>query len=520
MDSDEEKRFMGRTSINVLTNTLRTVLMALIGLLLVPYYLENLGTAAYGIIPLATTMTSYVMILCDSLTYSSSRYSVLALHKGDDEQSNIAINTAFFGVLRVCILLIPVVLILSYVSPYVFSVPDDMDMEVQILFLGVLASSLIVAVASSLECVLQARNKLYIVYIIRMAYAVIQLLMIVLMFNTSTPSLAQVGMSYIVSSAILFVLLYIAAKRNYRGLRIRRRYFSTKTFKEMGTLGLWSIIEKLGGMLYIQISLVLVNLYLGAEEEAGFAIVSSMISMIHTACFSLTAAIPPLIYKCYAEEDIKGLLEMSISGIKVTLLILAFPVAMVIVFAPQILTTWVGVQHEGLADLVRIAFLSDMLYCSSTVIDGIPMAYGKLRSIAIVTIGAGLMNTVGALMVLWYTDYGMEGVMWVWVVAVAVRAMYMFLFTEYLMKVKYRNFLWPLIYGHLVMAVSVGLLFILADLVDVEPTWIYIIPFFIILFLIYLIPMYNLLLNARDRSIVLSMLPRTITDRMPVFMKR
>ena len=110
MDSDEEKRFKGRTSINVLTNTLRTVLMALIGLLLVPYYLDNLGTAAYGIIPLATTMTSYVMILCDSLTYSSSRYSVLALHKGDDEQSNIAVNTAFFGVLRVCILLIPLVI--------------------------------------------------------------------------------------------------------------------------------------------------------------------------------------------------------------------------------------------------------------------------------------------------------------------------------------------------------------------------------------------------------------------------
>ena len=511
---------MGRTSINVLTNTLRTVLMALIGLLLVPYYLDNLGTAAYGIIPLATTMTSYVMILCDSLTYSSSRYSVLALHKGDDEQSNIAVNTAFFGVLRVCILLIPLVIALSWVSPYVFSVPDDMDFEVQLLFLGVLASSLIVAVASSLECVLQARNKLYIVYIIRIVYSVSQLLLIIAMFNASTPSLADVGLSYIVSSVILFALLFVAAKRNYPQLRIRRKYFSSKTFKEMGTLGMWSIIEKLGGMLYIQISLVLVNLYLGAEEEAGFAIVSSMISMIHTACFSMTAAIPPLIYKCYAEEDIDRLLKMSVSGIKVTLLILAFPVALVIVFAPQILTTWVGAEHEGLTELVRIAFLSDMLYCASAVIDGIPMAYGKLRSIAIVTLGAGLMNTVGALVVLWFTDYGMEGVMWVWVVAVAVRAMYMFLFTEYLMKVKYRNFILPLIYGHVVLAVSVGLLFILADYVDVESTWLFLIPFCLVLFLVYLVPMYALLLNGQDRQIVLSMLPSAITDRMPAFMKK
>ena len=193
---------------------------------------------------------------------------------------------------------------------------------------------------------------------------------------------------------------------------------------------------------------------------------------------------------------------------------------MVIVFAPQILTTWVGAEHEGLANLVRIAFLSDMLYCTSTVIDGIPMAYGKLRSIAIVTIGVGLMNTVGALIVLWFTDYGMEGVMWVWVAAVAARAIYMFMFTEYLMKVKYRNFIWPLIYGHLVLAASAGLLFILSDYVEVESSWLFLIPFCLVLFLIYLVPMYALLLNGRDRGIVLSMLPSAITDRMPAFMKK
>ena len=98
--------------------------------------------------------------------------------------------------------------------------------------------------------------------------------------------------------------------------------------------------------------------------------------------------------------------------------------------------------------------------------------------------------------------------------------MYVFLFTEYLMKVQYRNFIWSLIYGHVVLAVSVGLLFVLADYVDVQATWLYLIPFCLVLFLIYLVPMYALLLNGKDRSIVLSMLPSAITDRMPAFMKK
>ena len=85
---------------------------------------------------------------------------------------------------------------------------------------------------------------------------------------------------------------------------------------------------------------------------------------------------------------------------------------------------------------------------------------------------------------------------------------------------KYRNFIWPLIYGHLVLAASAGLLFILADYVEVESSWLFLIPFCLVLFLIYLVPMYALLLNGRDRGIVLSMLPSAITDRMPAFMKK
>ncbi|VVB63399.1 Uncharacterised protein [uncultured archaeon] len=38
-----------------------------IGILLVPYFVSNLGIAAYGIIPLATSITGYVAIAIQSL---------------------------------------------------------------------------------------------------------------------------------------------------------------------------------------------------------------------------------------------------------------------------------------------------------------------------------------------------------------------------------------------------------------------------------------------------------------------
>ena len=132
--------FLHRTPLNILMNTTRTLVMALIGILLVPYYIDTLGMATYGIIPLATTMTSYVMILTDSLGSACSRYSTIDIHQKDDASDTI--STAFFGILRMCVLLIPVVIALSFASPYIFGIEDTSNSDVQVMFLLVLAASL------------------------------------------------------------------------------------------------------------------------------------------------------------------------------------------------------------------------------------------------------------------------------------------------------------------------------------------------------------------------------------------
>ena len=100
-----DRSFWARTPLNAAMNITRTVVMALIGVFLVPFYIDNLGLATYGIIPLATTMTSYVMIIADSLESACSRYSTLAINRSSDASKEL--STGFFGILRTCIVLIP-----------------------------------------------------------------------------------------------------------------------------------------------------------------------------------------------------------------------------------------------------------------------------------------------------------------------------------------------------------------------------------------------------------------------------
>jgi O-antigen/teichoic acid export membrane protein len=59
---------------NLAANIAYFLVNIVIGVLLVPYFIDTPGVAAYGLIPLATSITGYVAIVVQSLNTSVSRF--------------------------------------------------------------------------------------------------------------------------------------------------------------------------------------------------------------------------------------------------------------------------------------------------------------------------------------------------------------------------------------------------------------------------------------------------------------
>jgi O-antigen/teichoic acid export membrane protein len=59
---------------NLAANIAYFLVNIVIGVLLVPYFINTLGVAAYGLIPLATSIIGYVAIVVQSLNTSVSRF--------------------------------------------------------------------------------------------------------------------------------------------------------------------------------------------------------------------------------------------------------------------------------------------------------------------------------------------------------------------------------------------------------------------------------------------------------------
>ena len=103
-------KFAQRLPANLISNLLFFILNIIVGLFLVPFFLDTLGTVAYGLIPLATSITGYVTLVIDSLNTSISRFLTIDLQRADVNRANETFNTALFGTLAIIIILIQFIL--------------------------------------------------------------------------------------------------------------------------------------------------------------------------------------------------------------------------------------------------------------------------------------------------------------------------------------------------------------------------------------------------------------------------
>ena len=108
---------------NLIANMVYFLINIIIGILLVPYFVSTLGVAAYGLIPLAASITGYVGIVVQSLNTSVSRYLTVDLQQEDYAAANQTFNTALAGLSLLLLLMIPVLITVAYFIPGYFQRP-------------------------------------------------------------------------------------------------------------------------------------------------------------------------------------------------------------------------------------------------------------------------------------------------------------------------------------------------------------------------------------------------------------
>lgn len=322
-------KFSQRFSSNLISNVVYFVLQFAIGLALAPFFLDTLGQSAYGLIPLATSVSSYVTLLISSVNASVSRFLTIDLQRGDVDAANKTFNTALFGSMTIVLILVPVSLTLAFFSPQIFSIGEIVATDVIILFALILLSVLIRAWSSNFMVTLFANNRLDLRNVVEITNYVIQVGLIVILFAVLGPSLVYVGIAYFVASIVAITMAFMMSCHICPHLSIRSSDFVWSSFKEIGNIALWMGFNMLGSLFYSQIGLMVVNIFFGEISGTQYSLCLVWGSLLINISGLLTNTFTPKIYSHHAAGDKMGLLKFTTFTIKIVGLFMALPIALI-----------------------------------------------------------------------------------------------------------------------------------------------------------------------------------------------
>ena len=508
-DNESEKKFFSKVSLNMVTNITRVVVMALVGLLMVPYYIDQFGLATYAILPLATSITTYVLVASESLAESFTRFMILAIHKGDREGIDETYSSSVIGMIRIILILMPVVILLSILSPYIFNVNGNGYADVQIMFLLVLVASLMVSFTTCLDSVFMAYNYLYVLYSIRIVHCIIQVVFVVIFFMIEGPSLILLGVSYLLAAILLIVGLLYGVRKIDPELRVRRSKYNKELLKEMSTLGMWSIVARLGSIMFVQTSQIVVNVCLGSEIQGEFSIIANVVSMIATCSTAFITVGVPLLYKHYNDGNREMLIYTLDLFTRFVGLVLAFPIAYLFIFAPQVLTAWLGTTYDNTVTMMMIMIPICVARCCIDILGAVALLYKDARTMGLGTIFFGIMNVILAVILIEFTDLGVYGACIAWVISIGLMNVVFYpVFISRLMDVSIMLFMKSLAVDYLAFGILIGLGLLFNHFFELPYGLLWIMVSFTICFVVYFITIMRLGVRGEERGIVLSYFPQ------------
>jgi membrane protein EpsK len=396
---------------NLLSNIAYFIINIIIGLKLVPYFVDTLGLAAYGLIPLATSITSYVTLIIDSLNTSISRFLTIDLQKSDIGRANQTFNTALFGTLAIILILIPVVLLASWFAPEFFDIGNTPSGDVFILFSLILGSVLIRAWSSNFMVTLFAYNRLDYRNIVNLASLITQVILVFIFFTIGLPSLVYVGMSYFAAALISLFVAYNLSRKVCPDLQISISSYSHARFREIGGIALWVVIDTIGFMLNANIALMIVNRLFGAVAGSEYSLVIQWSSLLYVISGLVTDAMTPMIYTYYSKRDIAGLIKFALFAMKCISLFMTPIIGLIYLFSPQLFFLWMGNnKYVHLAPLMWIVISPVIVKVQVSAIGSISIGYKKVKIPALLTLFTGFLNIYLSFTLPFFFGLGIYGV--------------------------------------------------------------------------------------------------------------
>ena len=504
--------------VNVSSNVSFIAAQAVVSLWMTPFLISYLGIAAFGMIPLVNTVTSYMSIFTDALNSAVSRFLAIDLGTGDDVAANRTFNTALFAVIGFFVALAPAIIATSVFFPVVFKVPIGWERDASWLF-AIVASTFFVTVIGGIFAISPfVYSRFLWTNIVNFTGLLARVGIVVVLFTAFQPHLWYASWGLFIGASVSLVGYLFLWRKLTPQLRIRLFDFDRSRMRSLTAMGGWNFVNTVGATLLNRVDLIVVNAYFGPAVTGGYSVVVQLSVLVESLATVASTVVRPVILLKYAREDFLGLRRIASQSVKLLGLAMALPVGLMCGFSKPLLSIWLGPSFTYLSLLLIILVSHQSLSLAVRPLLYVQNAYNKVRWPGIVTLLCGAASVAADILIAQWGKWGYLGIAGsTSVIWVAKNVLYMAIYTAFIMKLRWWAFL-PRLTWSIIGTLFVGLAAYGVTLVYMPSNWFTLALAAALVSLVYAGLVWAIGLDHSDKQLLrdLSPIKRTTAVRSPV----
>jgi O-antigen/teichoic acid export membrane protein len=403
---------MKRPAWNLITGTLtRYALLFVniaIGIFLMPFTMEHLGKAQYGLWMLVTSITAYLQLL--DLGYGNGvvRQVTYADARGDEDGMNVALSTFLVVYLAIGAVALGAVAVLALAAlPRFPNLSPDQVRTAQVVLLIVGLRIAIAFPMSVFGAVTTARQRFALTGSIAIAVAILQGSATYVVLRAGYGLITLVSVSTLIGIAS-YAAYAAAARATFPAMRLSPSRFSPVQVREVTSFSLYLFLISIAIHVGTNIDNLIIGAYLGTSAIAVYTVAIRVAEYQRQLCGQFSGFLFPLVVRFDASRDVEALHATLLDGSRIALGLVAGATLCLIAFGDQIVAMWMGPEFAGSVAPLYVMVLAGVVMVAQGPAGTILLATGRHRLVAAASVLDILLNI--GLSVALVSRYGLMGV--------------------------------------------------------------------------------------------------------------
>lgn len=322
-----------------------------------------LGDENFGIFNLIIGTIGLLSFLNIAMTSSSQRFMSYATGQDLITKQKYIFNTSIVLHLFIGIFLVVLLEILGYFAfDYLFNIPESKIDIARVVYQFLIINTFFSVISVPYDAVINARENMLFVAVLKIFQTFLLLVSALYITYSQYDKLFIYGLLFTLITIIIFFTRQVYCHIRYEEVIINiKKYKNKKIFIEMYTHAFWSLFGSTSSIISMQGITLILNNFFGVIVNAAQGISNQISGQLMAFSNAMLKALNPVIVKNEGASNRKMMLLASITGNKLSFLLLAFFSIPILIEMPFVLKIWLQNVPEYSVIFCRLTILRLML---------------------------------------------------------------------------------------------------------------------------------------------------------------